>query len=89
MARPETDEKKLDWNMILVLLTLLSMVVAVTMAWASFATTQYVDTKVQATDAKIEAVKKDENLHYIELLKTVNEVKVLLENKQNRKDGGN
>ena len=65
---------------IAVLITVLVLCAGIVGQWSLFATTKYVDDKVSA-------IEKTQNQQYIDLLKGINEIKLLLKDKQDRKDG--
>jgi C4-dicarboxylate-specific signal transduction histidine kinase len=91
MAAEKKDEPKADGlTRVWLLLCIAAALATVVMQWGAFATESYVrqqDEQLrQELVKKIDKVTIDENMHYIELLKTMNEVKVILQDKQDRQD---
>lgn len=72
----------------MLILALLTAFAGLVVQWAMFAPTSYVDNKVQTAESnmtiKIDRIERMENEHYIELLKGMNEIKVILQDKQDR-----
>lgn len=91
MAIEKKEEGKADGlTRVWLLLCIAAALATIVMQWGAFATEAYVrqqDEQLrQELGKKIDKVTIDENVHYIELLKTMNEVKVILQDKQDRQD---